>query len=455
LNRREASPIKKGDKKVIRGWIMYDWANSVYQLTITTVIFPIYFLAVTRSGPNDYHVDFLGNSIENSVLYSWAISIAYLIVAGLTPLLSSLADYTGRRKAFMQVFTIIGALACGALYFFDKDHITIGVFAFILATVGYGGSLVYYNSFLPVIAEEKDQDRISAQGYSMGYLGGIILIIFNLLMVEKPELFGITDDTLPAKISFVSVCIWWLGFSQITFKRLPKYTFRKRIKEKETNIFLEGYAELNKVFKQVIKSRKFTFYLIGFFFVMMGLITTMFMSVTFGKKEVGLDDGVLIPVLLIIQLVGMGGAWLFSVMSTKIGNLKSLIISVAIWVIVCTSASQIVNATQFIIAAFFIGLVMGGTQSLARSTYSKMIPEDTTDHTSYFSFYDVMEKLASVAGTFSWGLIEAITGNMRYSVISIGLFFVIGIVFLGLTLYAEIIGRKQAAKPSPVVVKNP
>lgn len=434
---------------------MYDWANSVYQLTITTVIFPIYFLAVTRSGPNDYHVDFLGNSIENSVLYSWAISIAYLIVAGLTPLLSSLADYTGRRKAFMQVFTIIGALACGALYFFDKDHITIGVFAFILATVGYGGSLVYYNSFLPVIAEEKDQDRISAQGYSMGYLGGIILIIFNLLMVEKPELFGITDDTLPAKISFVSVCIWWLGFSQITFKRLPKYTFRKRIKEKETNIFLEGYAELNKVFKQVIKSRKFTFYLIGFFFVMMGLITTMFMSVTFGKKEVGLDDGVLIPVLLIIQLVGMGGAWLFSVMSTKIGNLKSLIISVAIWVIVCTSASQIVNATQFIIAAFFIGLVMGGTQSLARSTYSKMIPEDTTDHTSYFSFYDVMEKLASVAGTFSWGLIEAITGNMRYSVISIGLFFVIGIVFLGLTLYAEIIGRKQAAKPSPVVVKNP
>ncbi len=455
MNRREASPIKKGDKKVIRGWIMYDWANSVYQLTITTVIFPIYFLAVTRSGPNDYHVDFLGNSIENSVLYSWAISIAYLIVAGLTPLLSSLADYTGRRKAFMQVFTIIGALACGALYFFDKDHITIGVFAFILATVGYGGSLVYYNSFLPVIAEEKDQDRISAQGYSMGYLGGIILIIFNLLMVEKPELFGITDDTLPAKISFVSVCIWWLGFSQITFKRLPKYTFRKRIKEKETNIFLEGYAELNKVFKQVIKSRKFTFYLIGFFFVMMGLITTMFMSVTFGKKEVGLDDGVLIPVLLIIQLVGMGGAWLFSVMSTKIGNLKSLIISVAIWVIVCTSASQIVNATQFIIAAFFIGLVMGGTQSLARSTYSKMIPEDTTDHTSYFSFYDVMEKLASVAGTFSWGLIEAITGNMRYSVISIGLFFVIGIVFLGLTLYAEIIGRKQAAKPSPVVVKNP
>lgn len=450
----ELKPILKGDKKVIRGWIMYDWANSVYQLTITTVIFPIYFLAVTRSGPDDYQVDFLGHSIINSVLYSWAIATAYLVVAGLTPLLSSLADYTGRRKAFMQVFTIIGALSCGALYFFDKDHLAIGVFAFILATIGYGGSLVYYNSFLPVIAEEKDQDKISAQGYSMGYLGGIVLIIFNLLMVEKPELFGISDDTLPAKISFISVSVWWLVFGQITFNRLPKYTFRKRVKEKETNIFFEGYSELNKVFKVVVKSKKFTFYLIGFFFVMMGLITTMFMSVTFGKKEVGLEDNVLIPVLLIIQIVGMGGAWLFSRMSSKIGNLKSLIISVAIWVVVCTSASQIVDATQFIIAAFFIGLVMGGTQSLARSTYSKMIPETSTDHTSYFSFYDVMEKLASVAGTFSWGLIETITGNMRYSVISIGLFFVIGIVFLGLTLYSEIIGRKQARKPSPIIIKN-
>ncbi len=451
----DSKPITKGDKKVIRGWITYDWANSVYQLTITTAIFPIYFLAVTQKGPDDFYVDFFGNSIINSVLYSWAIATAYLVVAGLTPLLSSLADYTGRRKAFMQVFTILGALSCGALFFFDKDHITIGIIAFTLATIGYGGSLVYYNSFLPVIAEEKDQDRISAQGYSMGYLGGIVLIIFNLLMIQKPELFGITDDTLPAKISFLSVCVWWLGFAQITFNRLPKYTYRKRSNDKEQNILIEGYIELNKVFKEVIKSKKFTFYLIGFFFVMMGLITTMFMSVTFGKKEVGLDDNILIPVLLIIQLVGMGGAWLFANLSAKIGNLKSLIISVAIWVAVCTSASQIVNATQFIVAAFFIGLVMGGTQSLARSTYSKMIPETSTDHTSYFSFYDVMEKLATVAGTFSWGLIEAITGNMRYSVISIGLFFVIGIIFLGLTLYSEYIAGKQTRKTAPVMVKNP
>lgn len=446
------SVIKKGDKKVIRGWVMYDWANSVYQLTITTAIFPLYFLEVTRNGTDD-NVLFFGQPIINSVLYSWSIAMAYLVVAGLTPLLSSLADYTGRRKAFMKFFTIVGAISCAALFFFDSKNVEIGVIAFTLATVGYGGSLVYYNSFLPVIVDKKDQDKVSARGYSMGYLGGIVLIIFNLFLIQYKDLFGITDGTLPAKISFVSVGIWWIGFSLITFNRLPKYTFRKRKKEVETNIFWEGYSELNKVFQEVIRSRKLTLFLIGFFFVMMGVITTMFMSVTFGKKEVGLNDDILIPVLLIIQLVGMGGAWIFSRLSGKIGNLKALIISIGIWVIVCTGASAIVNATQFIIAAFFIGLVMGGTQSLARSTYSKMIPTTTTDHTSYFSFYDVMEKLASVCGTFSWGLIEAITGNMRYSVAAIGIFFAIGIVFLGITLYIEIIG-KPGRKTVPIEVER-
>lgn len=443
--------IQKGDKKVIRGWVMYDWANSVYQLTITTAIFPLYFLEVTRIGNND-HVNFFGQDIINSVLYSWSIAMAYLLVAGLTPLLSSLADYTGRRKAFMRFFTLVGAISCAALYFFDSKHIEIGVIFFTLATVGYGGSLVYYNSFLPVIVEKEDQDKVSARGYSMGYLGGIVLIIFNLFLIQKKELFGITDGTLPAKISFVSVGVWWIAFSQITFKRLPKYTFRKRRKDLETNIFFEGYSELNKVFQEVIKSKKFSLFLIGFFFVMMGVITTMFMAVTFGKKEVGLSDDILIPVLLIIQLVGMLGAWIFSRLSGKIGNLKALIISIGIWVVVCTGASAIVNATQFIIAAFFIGLVMGGTQSLARSTYSKMIPATSTDHTSYFSFYDVMEKLASVAGMFSWGLMEAITGNMRYSVAAIGIFFAIGIVFLGVTLYFEL-QQKHQAKPVTIKVK--
>ncbi|MEA5111151.1 MAG: MFS transporter [Lentimicrobium sp.] len=437
------SAIRKGDKKVIHGWVMYDWANSVYQLTIASTIFPIYYNQVTRSGPDDFTVSFFGLEVINTVLYSWSIAAAYLIVAFFSPMLSSLADYTGRRKSFMQFFTWLGAISCGALFFFNSSNVELGIIAFTLGTVGYGGSIVFYNSFLPVICETADQDRVSARGYSLGYLGGVVLLLFNLLMIMKPEWFGISDPFLPARISFLTVFLWWIGFSQITFRRLPRYTYRKRRKDKETNIFLEGYKELDKVFQKVKSSRKLSFYLIGFFFVMMGLLTVMFMAATYGEKEIGLKEDVLIPTILIIQLVGMGGAWMFSRLSARFGNLQALLISVIAWILICVGAYYISNSLQFMIAAFFIGIVMGGSQALARSTYSKMLPEETTEHTSYFSFYDVMEKLATVAGTFSFGIIEAITGSMRYSVLAITLFFIIGTVFLLLTL--RVVNQKSPA----------
>lgn len=411
---------------------MYDWANSVYQLTIASAIFPIYYNTVTRNG-EDFSVSFFGAKVINTVLYSWAIAAAYLLVALFSPLFSSMADYSGRRKGFMRAFTLIGAVACGLLYFFDRNHIELGVIAFTLGTIGYGGSIVFYNSFLPVIAEPEDQDRISARGYSMGYLGGVVLLLFNLLMIMKPGLFGIeADSSLPARISFLSVCVWWIGFSQITFSRLPKYTFRKRITRE--SVWTNGYNELRAVFCQIKKSYKLSMYLAGFFFLMMGVLTTMFMAATYGEKQVGLKEDVLIPTVLAIQLVGMLGAWMFARISEKLGNLRALMISTIAWTFICIGAYFITNALGFLTAAFFIGIVMGGSQSLARSTYSKMLPADTTDHTSFFSFYDVMEKLATVAGTFSFGAIEALTGSMRFSVLAITIFFVLSLVFM-LPLY--------------------
>ena len=416
---------------------MYDWANSVYQLTIASTIFPIYYNQVTRSGPDDYTVTFFGKEVINTVLYSWSIAAAYLVVAFLSPMLSSVADYTGRRKSFMQFFTWVGALSCGTLFFFTSDNVELGILAFTMGTIGYGGSIVYYNSFLPVICAPEDQDRVSARGYSMGYLGGVVLLLFNLLMIMKPGWFGISDPFLPARISFLTVFLWWIGFSMITFRRLPRYTYRKRQKDKDRSIFFEGYRELDKVFQQIRKMPKLNYYLIGFFFMMMGVLTTMFMAATYGEKELGLKEDILIPTILIIQLVGMGGAWMFSRLSARIGNLQALLVSVTLWIFICIGAYFISNSIQFMAAAFFIGIVMGGSQALARSTYSKMLPASTTDHTSYFSFYDVMEKLATVAGTFSFGIIEAITGSMRYSVLAIAVFFIIGIVFLLITLNAK------------------
>ena len=427
--------ILKGDPKVVKAWVMYDWANSVYQLTISSTIFPIYYNTVTRHG-DDFMVSFFGWKVINTVLYSWSIAVAYLIVAVGSPLFSSIADYTGRRKGFMRAFTWIGAVSCGLLYFFDPKHIELGIIAFTLGTIGYWGSIVFYNSFLPVIAEPEDQDAISARGYSMGYLGGVILLLFNLWMILMPEFFGFTkDSSQPARISFVTVCIWWIGFSTLTFRKLPKYIFSKRLHRE--NVISNGYKELRLVFRQVRESYQLSVYLIGFFFIMMGILTTMFMAATFGEKELGLKEGVLIPTILIIQLVAMFGAWFFAKLSGRIGNLKALIISVVIWIVVCIYAFTITHAAGFIVAAFVIGIVMGGSQSLARSTYSKMLPE-TTDHTSFFSFYDVTEKLATVAGTFSFGIIEAITGSMRYSVLAITLFFGVGLVFLGMLLKTRI-----------------
>ena len=427
IKRKDVQVIEKGDPKVVRAWVMYDWSNSVYQLTIASAIFPIYYNTVTRHG-TDFMVSFFGYKVVNTALYSWAIAAAYLLVAIGSPLFSSMADYTGRRKGFMRAFTIIGAVGCGMLFFFDANHIELGVISFALGTLGYGGSIVFYNSFLPVIAKPEDQDRISARGYSMGYLGGVILLLFNLLMIMKPELFGFDNQSdMPARISFLTVFVWWIGFSTITFKYLPKYVFRKRTGR--GRILTNGYRELRLVFNEIRKSYRLSVFLSAFFFLMMGMLTTMFMAVTYGEKALGLKDSVLIPTILMVQLVGMFGAWFFARLSGRIGNLKALVVSVIVWIVICVYVFMVKGTTGFIIAAVFIGIVMGGSQSLARSTYSKMLPE-TTDHTSFFSFYDVMEKLATVAGTFSFGIIEVMTGSMRFSVLAIAVFFMIGLFFL-------------------------
>ncbi|HNQ81296.1 MAG: MFS transporter [Acidobacteriota bacterium] len=434
-------PIPQDDKRTIKGWVRYDWANSVYQLTISSAIFPIYYNQVTRHG-DDFTVHFFGLPVINTVLYSWAIAAAYLLVAFLSPFLSSIADYTGLRKGFMKGFTILGAASCSALFFFDSNTIELGVICFALGTVGYGGSLVFYNSFLPIIASPAEQDKVSARGYISGYLGGVVLLIVNLIVVMQPAFFGITDPKLPAKLAFLSVGLWWFGFSQTTFRRLPKYTFGHR--ETGTSVILGGYRQLRIVFRQIRRMPRLRIFLPAYFFITMGLLTVMFMAATYGEKALRLGETVLIATILLIQLIGMLGAWLFARLSGRVGNIKAFRLTVYIWIGICVAAYFITDAVGFLCVGIAVGLVMGGSQSLARSTYSKMLPP-TEDHTSFFSFFDVMEKLATVAGTFSFGIIEALTGNMRNSVLAITLFFAVGLAFLFRLMVVE---RRPAAAES-------
>ncbi len=413
-------------KRVINAWAFYDWANSVYNLTITSTIFPIYWTAVTTANGNS-RVSFFGYELENTVLYSFALSISFLVVAILSPILSGIADYNGSKKRFMQVFCFIGSFSCSALYFFNKTNIEFGILAFAIGTIGWAGSLVFYNSYLPEIATDDEQDKVSAKGFALGYVGSSLLLILNLVVILFPESFGIPkESSLPARIAFLAVGIWWFGFAQYTFHFLPKSKSRIKLK---FDILFKGYKELAGVWNQLKQHSQLKSFLIAFFFFTMGIQTVMYVATLFGSKELKLESGQLIATILIIQFVAIGGAYLFAYLSKKIGNINALLTALVIWIIICISAYFVVNANQFYLLAFTVGIVMGGSQSLSRSTYSKLLPV-TKDTTSFFSFYDTSEKIAIVLGTASYGLIEEITGNMRNSVFSLGTFFILGFLLL-------------------------
>lgn len=422
---------QKDDKKLIRSWAFFDWANSAYNLVITSTIFPAYYTIITSDKDDrttDY-VNFLGGKFVNSALYSYAMAFAFLVIAFILPILSSIADARGNKKVFMKMFTYIGSLACCGLFFFKIETLEISIILFILAAIGFWGSLVFYNSYLPEIASIGEQDKVSAKGYTYGYIGSIILQLICFVFVFKPDWFGITDLSMPPRISFLMVGIWWMGFAQIPFKNLPKGS--PNFKSDKKNVMLDGFTELKKVWKQVKQMPYLKRFLFSFFFYSMGVQTVMLVATVFAEKELNLTTEKLIATILLLQIVAIPGAMLMSYLSTKkYGNINVLISVVLVWVGVCIAAYFIQTEYQFYALAAVIGLIMGGIQSLSRSTYSKFLPQESPDHTAYFSFYDVAEKVALVFGMFSFGYIEEFTGSMRNSVIALGLFFVLGLLFL-------------------------
>ena len=435
--------MEKGNKKIIRGWVFYDWANSVYNLVISSAIFPIFYDLVTKNyyatkrgietseipEGTSILVDFFGVEISSSVLFSYVLSASFLVVSILSPLLSGVADYSGNKKKFMQFFCYFGALACMSLFFFDPNQLELGMASVFFASIGFWNSLVFYNAFLPEIADPEAHDRISARGFSMGYFGSMTLLVVCLaLVMTVPNDFE--SKTTAMRYCFILVGLWWIGFSQLTYRVLPNNVHNKK---PEKGVLWRGFRELKLVFKEFKKTNRLKKYLFSFFFFNTGVQTVMLMATIFANKEIKWPGGNgstgLIIAILLIQILGALGAFIMSRLSGKIGNIRSLIISVTIWIFLCFSAYFVQTPTEFYILASGVGLVMGGVQAIARSTYSKFLPE-TTDHASYFSFYDVTEKVGIVLGTFFFGFVEAWTGSIRYSVISVAVFFIIGLIAL-------------------------
>jgi UMF1 family MFS transporter len=475
--------VQTAPKKVIRGWAMYDWANSVYNLVITTTFFPIYFIESTRHQFKSDVIPFLGMHISNSALYSYALAAAYLLIALLYPILTSIADTRGNKKSFMRFFCYMGALGCSLLYFFDGANLGLGIVCFMLASMGFVGSLVFYNAYLPEIAAPLDQDRVSAKGFTFGYIGSVILQVIGFAVVLLTQ---DKDAFIGPRITFLLVGIWWAGFAQITFSVLPKSPVTATVTR--TNVLRTGFREVAKVFAEVKKMAVLKRYLRAFFFYSMGVQTVMSAATLFGDKLLRLDATKLIITIVLIQLVAIAGATWMSRLSSRYGNIRVLMGVVVFWVMICVSAyitagwaeglkgfhdriddlkqekEELVSKRSqlpgdefdrkdasleaelshaelelephqqpieysFYVLALGVGLVMGGIQSLSRSTYSKLMP-DTKDTASYFSYYDLTEKIAIVVGMFSFGLIEEVTGSMKNSIIFLIVFFVIGFMWL-------------------------
>ncbi len=421
MNTTNNFPIN--DKKIINAWAFFDCANSSYALTIAVAIFPAYYTAIT-----DETVRLFGMEISNTSLYAYAISAAYLIIAAFSPLLSGIADYGGKKMFFMRFFTILGSAACVSLFFFESmDQLAFGIISFMLATIGFAGGLVFYNSYLPDIVTEDLYDRVSAKGFSYGYIGSVILLIINLAVIMKPAWFGIAEgNSLATRLAFIMVGLWWIGFAMIPFSRLPKNPGNKS----GNNLLVKGFQELRKVWRVAKKAKNIKTFLLAFFCYSAGVQTVIFLAATFAEKELQFDTAKLIGVILLLQIVAIAGAYFFAKLSDWKGNKFSLISMLLIWISICLSAYFIETDLQFYCIAAAVGIVMGGIQSLSRSTYSKLLPVDTKDTASYFSFYDILEKVAIVLGTFSFGFIEQITGGMRNSMLALAGFFILGLLVL-------------------------
>ncbi|MBD1425307.1 MFS transporter [Sphingobacterium arenae] len=416
--------IEKNNRRLIRSWSMFDWANSAYNLVITSTIFPAYYTAITQTAEKGDVVSFFGFEVVNTALSNFALAFSYLFMACVLPFLSSYADVQGKKKTMMMFFTYFGAIACMGLFFFKLETLELGVVLFGLAAMGYIGGVLFNNSYLPQIATVDKQDSVSAQGFAYGYVGCVTLQLICLVFILKPDWFGITDSTFGPRLSFLLVGLWWAGFSTIPFFVLPNNQKSAILASKK--VFRTVIIEYRIVLRRIQKMQRIRRFLPAYFFYAAGVQTLMIVAAAFGAKELQLESSKLIITILLIQLVAIFGAYLMSKLSTKFGNIKVLIAVVFVWIGVCVSAFFIKTETEFYVLACLVGLVMGGVQSLSRSTYSKFLPENIKDTTSFFSFYDITEKLAIVLGLFSFGLIEQFTHNIRYSALFLSVFFIIG-----------------------------
>jgi len=351
--------FEKGNKRVMHAWSFYDWANSAYNLVIISAIFPNFWKLVTSKVYDDNLVPFLGFTPNKDSLVSYVTALTFILVAVLSPILSGIADYAGNKKFFLKFFCYLGAFSTIGLYFFDTENLVLGFLFYLLALLGFWCSIVFYNSYLPDIAEPKDQDALSAKGLSYGYVGSVILLVINLAMImsQGKDMEGV--ETM-MRYSFISVGIWWIVFSQYTYKYLPNFKNGKKITK---NIVFKGFKELKQIWGEIKENLLLKRYLGAFFMYSMAVQTVMLVAVYFGVEEIewgnkGSSTGMIVSILL-IQFLAIGGALLTTYLANKIGNIYTLIIINIVWIVACVYAYTIHTPVEFYITYGYIGDLTG------------------------------------------------------------------------------------------------
>ena len=418
--------------KTQKAWAFYDWANSVYSLVISTAVFPLYFDWVA---PELIELNWpvIGlRSYPSSALYSYFLAASFITVAILLPILSGMADKLHKKKLYMRRFLDIGALACMGMFFFTEERIGLGMILSYVASVGYWSSLVFYNAYLPVVAKKEEQDKLSAQGYSLGYFGSSILLILCLGMIMRQET-GSEEQKMAFRLSFVLTGLWWAGFARFTLRRMPEEN--AALREPLLSSIKGGFIRLRDTFQKLKGIPVSIPFILDYFLFSTGVQTIILLASLYGSNELKMESAQLIGTILIIQFVGILGAWGFSKLSGLMGNIRALMLSIFIWALICVFAYLLQPDDPAVLLKFYgigalVGLVMGGTQSLSRSSFSKLLPVQETEHTSYFSFLEVMEKVAIVLGTTLFGLLTQLSGGMRTAALSMAGFFIVSLVVL-------------------------
>jgi len=418
-------------RKIINSWAMYDWANSAFVTTIMAAMFPPFYrslaIAAGLSEP------------DATAAWAYTTAIGLLIAAVLSPVLGAVSDHTGGKKLYIAFFVAMGVVATALFVFLGDDSYLMASLLFVLADIGFAGAEVFYESLLPHIAKEGDIDRVSTRGYALGYLGGGILLVINVLWYMKPDLFFMADGGVALRVAFFSVAVWWAVFTIPLLRNVPEPPVVRRTGE-SSSALRAGFQRLSRTFGQVRKYRQLLIFLVAFWIYNDGIGTIIKMATAYGD-EIGIGVTDMTIALIITQFVGIPFAFAFGRLASRIGTKVSILLALAMYVLISIAGYFMQTALHFYILAFAVGTVQGGSQALSRSLYGTMVPKSQA--AEFFGFFATSSKFAGILGPVLFGLVSQLAGGSRLAILALIAFFVIGGTLL---LFVDVdAGRRTAS----------